>query len=312
MNNGYSKDLQYAKFCAYGFLKNLRFFEAFFILFLVEKGLSYTQIGVLYAVREIVINVVEIPSGIVADRFGRKNALLFSFLLYIISFLFFYYSTAFWLFLFAFIFYGIADAFRSGTHKGMIMAYLKIHSWENEKINYYGHTRAWSQKGSALSSLIAGVIVFWGGDFQSIFLYSIFPYFINFMLILSYPKEINHADIKINKDNRPKIGAIIRSIFTFVKQPKVLQIINETALHSAFLKAIKDYIQPLMINIVLLIPFLLKIDVNKKNGLIIGIIYFFFSSRRRHTRYISVTGVQTCALPIYTFPQRSFLKSASQ
>ena len=27
---------------------------------------------------------------------------------------------------------------------------------------------------------------------------------------------------------------------------------------------------------------------------------FFFSSRRRHTRYISVTGVQTCALPIYS------------
>ena len=29
------------------------------------------------------------------------------------------------------------------------------------------------------------------------------------------------------------------------------------------------------------------------------IVIFFFSSRRRHTRYISVTGVQTCALPIY-------------
>ena len=26
--------------------------------------------------------------------------------------------------------------------------------------------------------------------------------------------------------------------------------------------------------------------------------FFFFSSRRRHTRFISVTGVQTCALPI--------------
>ena len=33
------------------------------------------------------------------------------------------------------------------------------------------------------------------------------------------------------------------------------------------------------------------------------ICFFFFSSRRRHTRYISVTGVQTCALPI------SFTKS---
>ena len=29
-----------------------------------------------------------------------------------------------------------------------------------------------------------------------------------------------------------------------------------------------------------------------------GVWVFFFSSRRRHTRYISVTGVQTCALPI--------------
>ena len=28
-------------------------------------------------------------------------------------------------------------------------------------------------------------------------------------------------------------------------------------------------------------------------------VFFFFSSRRRHTRYISVTGVQTCALPIW-------------
>src|SRR5881409_1737327 len=27
--------------------------------------------------------------------------------------------------------------------------------------------------------------------------------------------------------------------------------------------------------------------------------YFFFSSRRRHTRWETVTGVQTCALPIY-------------
>src|SRR3546814_8773408 len=27
---------------------------------------------------------------------------------------------------------------------------------------------------------------------------------------------------------------------------------------------------------------------------------FFFSSRRRHTRCALVTGVQTCALPIYT------------
>src|SRR3546814_4615889 len=32
---------------------------------------------------------------------------------------------------------------------------------------------------------------------------------------------------------------------------------------------------------------------------------FFFSSRRRHTRCALVTGVQTCALPIYDMVSRS-------
>src|SRR3546814_10398913 len=32
----------------------------------------------------------------------------------------------------------------------------------------------------------------------------------------------------------------------------------------------------------------------------IYVILFFFSSRRRHTRCALVTGVQTCALPIYS------------
>src|SRR3546814_17791634 len=34
-----------------------------------------------------------------------------------------------------------------------------------------------------------------------------------------------------------------------------------------------------------------------------SLIFFFFSSRRRHTRCALVTGVQTCALPIFAFHQ---------
>src|SRR3546814_960189 len=34
--------------------------------------------------------------------------------------------------------------------------------------------------------------------------------------------------------------------------------------------------------------------------------FFFFSSRRRHTRCALVTGVQTCALPIYPEPDSGF------
>ncbi|MDO7976343.1 hypothetical protein [Oceanotoga teriensis] len=47
MKNNFEKDKQYYKFCMYGFFKNLRFFEPFFMLFLKEKGLSFTEIGSL-------------------------------------------------------------------------------------------------------------------------------------------------------------------------------------------------------------------------------------------------------------------------
>src|SRR3546814_10085932 len=44
-----------------------------------------------------------------------------------------------------------------------------------------------------------------------------------------------------------------------------------------------------------------------------GLLFFFFSSRRRHTRCALVTGVQTCALPIWFGPpQTPFVLSLSK
>lgn len=269
-----TKNLQFYKFSAYGFLKNLRFFDAFFILYLNQKGISYTEIGSLYAIREIIINMAELPSGLIADTYGRKTTLAFSLLLYIVSFAVFYFSTDFWLFLLAFVFYGFGDAFRSGTHKGMIMEYLKINNWKDQKIEYYGLTRSWSQMGSALSSLIAGLIVFTSGSYENIFLYSIIPYILNFFLILSYPTQLNFSDSK-RKSETKKIPDTYRSFFQMIKKPAILKIIHTSALHSAYLKAIKDYIQPLLVHLAAITPVLMSFETDKKNGVIIGVIYFF-------------------------------------
>lgn len=269
------KNKQYYKFCLYGFLKNLRFFDAFFILFLREKGLSFTEIGVLYAIREIVINISEIPSGIIADAFGRRNSLLASFLFYIVSFIIFYFSPGFAMFAAAFVTYGIAEAFRSGTHKGMIMDYLAVKGWEKQKIDYYGHTRSWSQMGSAVSALAAGTIVFYGGTYNNIFLYSVVPYLLNFLLLLSYPNYLNKRGVHPKANLWPGMIASVSAFLQALKKPLVLQTVNTTAVHSAFLKAVKDYIQPLIVNIAALLPILTHVDAEKKNGAVIGIIYFF-------------------------------------
>src|SRR5881397_1593421 len=40
--------------------------------------------------------------------------------------------------------------------------------------------------------------------------------------------------------------------------------------------------------------------------------FFFFSSRRRHTRWLNVTGVQTCALPISGCQESSWMLGSFQ
>lgn len=271
----FKKDRQYFKFCSYGFLKNLRFYDAFLLLFFLENGLSYSQIGFLYAAREMTIIAAEIPSGIVADTYGRKNSLIAAFLAYIISFTTFYFSTDFNLLLVAMIVFAFGDAFRSGTHKGMIMDYLRLNNWENQKVNYYGHTRSWSQKGSAVSALFAGFLVFYSGSYRFIYLFSIVPYLLNFINIATYPQELNYS-LKKKKGKKPQsFVTVFKNFIMIIRKPTVFPIMNSAALHSSFLKSVKDYIQPIMVSIAVLIPIMSEFDVKRKSGLVIGVIYFF-------------------------------------
>ena len=72
-----------ARFSLYGFLKNQRYFEPFIVLFFLDQGLSFAQIGLLIGFRELCHNIGEIPSGAVADLYGRRRCMMLSFVAYI-------------------------------------------------------------------------------------------------------------------------------------------------------------------------------------------------------------------------------------
>ena len=277
-NTTFQKDRQYRKFCAYGFLKNLKFFEAFLILFLRDKGLSFTAIGSLYALQEVATNVLEIPSGIAADVLGRKKALAGSFIAYILSFILLYFSEEYSLFLAAFFFFGAGEAFRSGTHKGMIKEYLSRMGKNSFMADYYSRTRAWSQFGLAVSSLAAGGIVFYAGSYDPVFLFSVVPYLVNFFLILSYPSEVDRSGAEDCTGDlcsiRKRFRQLIKEFVTVMRSEKNLRLIHNSALHTAYLKAMKDYIQPMMVTMILVLPFFPDRSPAERTALLIGVLYF--------------------------------------
>ncbi len=271
----FTRDLQYYKFCAYGFFKNLRFFEPFIILFFLETGLSYMQIGVVYTVREITRNIFEIPAGVFADAIGRRITMICSFALYILSFLLYFLSGDMSLIIVATLIFALGDAFRTGTHKAMIFDYLDMKGWTGQKVHYYGHTRSWSQLGSAVSSLAAAALVFITGRYQLIFLFSAIPYLFGLLLMISYPA---YLDGNIIRGGVGGIGRRSRKILletlASLKSRTVFRGIINVASYSGYYHAVKDYIQPVIASFALAVPFIPGLADEKRAAIMIGLIYF--------------------------------------
>ena len=125
------------RFSLYGFLKNQQYYEPFFLLALLAKGLSFFEYGLLIAFREIAINLLEIPSGALADVYGRRRCMILSFCSYIISFLIFGFGVALWQLCFAMFFFAVGEAFRTGTHKAMIFTWLRLQGRTDERTKIY-------------------------------------------------------------------------------------------------------------------------------------------------------------------------------
>ena len=182
-------DKNIIKFGFYGFFKNLRFFEPYIYLYFLAIGLSYFEIGLIISIREISMYVFEIPTGFIADIWGKKRSILLCFVLYIISFIIYYFSYTFGFLAFASVLFGLGEAFRLGTHKAIIFDYLDWRGIGDKKSEVYGFTRSVALYGKALSAIIAAILLIWLKDYHIIFLFSIIPYICAFILILTYPPE---------------------------------------------------------------------------------------------------------------------------
>jgi len=276
MARSFKKDLQYYKFSLYGFLKNLQFFEPFLYLFFLEKGITFLQIGTLITIREISRNILEIPAGILADALGRRRAMISAFVFYLISFLLFYFSSGYPVFVLAMLFYSFGDAFRTGTHKAMIFEYLKIKGWNDQKVYYYGYTRSASQFGSAISSILAGIIVFYSGNYSLIFLFTGIPYLLDLILMITYPKELDGERVRLKgKRIRDNFRDVMREVIFSFRQKALIRTISNISIFSGYYRAVKDYIQPVLQVFATGIALHLGIRGEKATAVLVGLIYFF-------------------------------------
>jgi hypothetical protein len=158
----------------------------------------------------------------------------------------------------------------------MIFDYLKLKGWENQKVWYYGHTRSWSQLGSAVSALVAAFVVVFTQSYRLVFIFSTIPYILDLSLIISYPKELNGNTSHFEKG---KVCATFKKVlldfvFSF-KDMKVLKALANLSFFTGYYRAIKDYLQPILKTFALGLPVFLFLENKQREAIVIGLVYFF-------------------------------------
>jgi len=271
----FKKDRMFFRFALYGFLKNLRFFEPFLVLFFREQGLTFLQIGVLYAIRDLATNFLEIPTGVYADAFGRRKSMLMAFGSYIVSFFIFYYFPNFYVYALAMLCFALGEAFRTGTHKALILEHLKLNEMEHLKVEYYGRTRAASQLGSALNSLLAAALVFYSGSYRYIFIASTLPYVLDFVNLSTYPKDLDGELVRLQQGAMwAQMKMTVSTFIDLFKDLDAMRAMLNSSGFDAFYKATKDYLQPILKTFALSLPLFLALAEAQRSALVVGLIYF--------------------------------------
>ncbi len=93
--------------------------SSFLILATRDIGISLQTTIFIYAFFNLAAALVSYPSGALSDKFGRKNILIFSFLIFFISYLGFALTRSYFVIAFLFILYGVYQGIFRGVGKAL-------------------------------------------------------------------------------------------------------------------------------------------------------------------------------------------------
>lgn len=144
------------KFYVMRVLESMTFFIPVLVLFWQDNGLTMTEIMILQSLFALAWVLLEIPTGYIADIFGRKQSLIGSGAFFTISVLVYGYSTNFWHFLIAETIWAVGKSLMSGSDAALLYDTLKELKREKEYKKLWGHAHFLRFCGYGLANIAGG------------------------------------------------------------------------------------------------------------------------------------------------------------
>jgi len=177
------------------------------VLFFQENGLTLMEVMILQSVYSFTIAFTEIPSGYIADFFGRKNSLIFSTILTFFGYLIFSNFSSFEFFVCAQVIIALGGSLMSGADSALMYDTLLEIKEEKQYTKIEGRTYGIGNFSEAIAGLLGGLLAT-----SSLLL----PIQIQTaVLFLCIPIAISLVEPGIHKNNKLKNG--FHTIFKVVK-----------------------------------------------------------------------------------------------
>ncbi len=198
---------------AASFFGALAFWVAIEKLFMTSIGFTSATVGIMAAVYAVVVPVLEVPSGILADRWSRRGVLLLGSLAAIVAVVIGGLSQSVPVYMVSAAFLGVFFALQSGTFESIVYDTVLEETGDSEAFEAtIGRVRV-IESVALVASALAGGLIAQVAPLQSTYFLTVPPLVIGFLLLLRFREPRLHKS-EDQETLRGQIAATYRTILS--------------------------------------------------------------------------------------------------
>jgi len=182
------------KYYTFNFLDMFVLFLPFIVYYFQELGFSLGKIAILQSAMAITLFLFEIPSGYIADKFGRKNSLILSSLFQVISVLVLFTAQTYYMLILSHILLGLSVSFMSGADSAFLYDTLLVLKKEKAYKRIEGKARFFGEIAVILSAILGSLIIKFG--IRQTILITLIGHVLLLLVTFSFKEPARHKSIE--------------------------------------------------------------------------------------------------------------------
>ena len=142
----------------FDFFSGLFFIAPVLVLFWQDNGLNLTEVMLLQSIFAILVILLEIPTGVVADKWGKRNSIVLASLLLLFYPVIQYFGSNFLHFALGQLVYAMGVALMSGADSALLYDSLKQTKKEKTFSKVWGNTKSLLYLAGGIAAVVGGFV----------------------------------------------------------------------------------------------------------------------------------------------------------